>query len=80
MASKLEELSRRYQVIVVGHLGRVARGADERFRIEKQEGSGRSLTSVELLSKNERVEEIARMLTGEKVTETALANAREMLS
>lgn len=79
MARKIEELAQHYQVLVISHLPQIASRAATQFRIEKSEHKGRVSTQVRQLSDEERVTEIARMLAGEKVTDTALANAREML-
>ena len=78
-AKKIEELSRHYQVIVISHLPQIAGRSNTHFRIEKVEKSGRVFTQVRELHGEERVEEIARMLAGETIGESALANARELL-
>ena len=80
VARKLEELSAQYQIVVISHLPQLASRAASHHRIEKLESNGRVATHVRELKAAERVEEIARMLAGEHVTESALANAREMLS
>lgn len=79
VARKLEELAQHYQVLVISHLPQIAARASTHFRIEKVESAGRIKTQVRRLEPNERVMEVARMLAGEHVTESALANAREML-
>lgn len=79
MGRKLEELSAFYQVIVISHLPQVASRAMNHFQIKKSVINDRVETEVVPLSIEERVEEIARMLAGETITTTALANAREML-
>lgn len=78
-AKKIEELARHYQVIVISHLPQIAGRSTTHFRIEKNERSGRVFTEIRLLTGDDRVEEIARMLAGEKVGASALANARELL-
>lgn len=80
LARKLEELATHYQVLVISHLPQIASRALTHFRIEKLEAGGRVATSVRLLSAEDRVEEIARMLAGEQVTDSARSNARELLS
>ncbi|HSI73249.1 MAG TPA: DNA repair protein RecN, partial [Fimbriimonas sp.] len=80
VAAKLEELARHYQIVVITHLPQIASRADTHYRIEKVEQQGRVITRVRPLSQIEREEEVARMLAGERVTDTALANAREMLA
>ena len=79
-ASKLKALSADYQVIVISHLPQIASQARSHLRIEKVERYARTETVVTALTQDERVEEIARMLAGESVGESALANARELLS
>jgi len=76
---KLEELAGYCQVIVISHLPQIAARATAHFRIEKKETGGRVATHVRALKPAERIEEIARMLAGEQVSEAALANARDML-
>jgi DNA repair protein RecN (Recombination protein N) len=79
VARKLEELATHYQVIVISHLPQIASRALTHFRIEKSEQEGRVRTGVRALSGTERVDEIARMLAGENLSESARATAREML-
>lgn len=80
VARKLAELGRNYQVIVISHLPQIAARADHHYHIDKVESGDRVVTSVRKLEHEDRVAELARMLGGEVLTETALANAREMLS
>jgi DNA repair protein RecN (Recombination protein N) len=77
---KLSALSHEYQVIVISHLPQVAALADVHYRIEKSEKDGRTTTNVKRLNGEERLEEIARMLAGERLTDTAIAHAKEMLT
>ncbi|MCW5940685.1 MAG: DNA repair protein RecN [Fimbriimonadaceae bacterium] len=79
VARKLEELSRHYQVVVISHLPPIAARASTHFRIEKREQGGRVVTDVRLLGPRERIEEVARMLVGDRLTESALQNARDLL-
>lgn len=80
VARKLEALAQHYQVVAISHLPQIASRATVHYRIEKSEEGGRVHTTVRALSGEERVEEIARLLAGEMVTEAALANARDLLS
>jgi DNA repair protein RecN (Recombination protein N) len=79
VARKLEELSRAYQVIVISHLPQIAGRAANHFHIEKSDIGGRTVTRVVALEGENRVEEIARMLAGEKISSSSIANARELL-
>ncbi|HUY82287.1 MAG TPA: DNA repair protein RecN [Acidobacteriaceae bacterium] len=76
---KLKELSNSQQVLCVTHLPQIAAFADQHFVIEKQEKQGRTKTTVRLMKEEERVEEIARMLSGEKLTDASRKNAEQML-
>jgi len=80
VAKKLGELAEHYQVLVISHLPQIASRADHHLRIEKGESNGRVATTVRQLSPAERVEEIARMLAGDHVTEAVRSSARELLA
>ena len=67
------------QVLCVTHLPQIAAFAGQHYLIEKQEHGGRTKTGVRQLSKEQRRQEIARMLSGAQVTETSLKHAEQML-
>jgi DNA repair protein RecN (Recombination protein N) len=79
VGKKLRQIGERRQVLCITHLPQIAALAQSHFRVSKREQAGRTQTTVEALSDRERVEEVARMLGGEKVTESALRHAREMV-
>jgi DNA repair protein RecN (Recombination protein N) len=79
VGKKLKALSRTKQVLCITHLPQIASFADQHFLIEKQESGGRTKTTVRPLEADERREEIARMLSGAKVTEASLKNADQLL-
>lgn len=68
------------QVLCITHLPQIACMADEHLYISKSVKGDATVTQVDLLSEEERMHEIARMASGDDVTEAALANAREMLA
>jgi DNA repair protein RecN (Recombination protein N) len=76
---KLKALARGNQVLCVTHLPQIASFADRHFCIEKREHGGRTRTSIVALSAADRTREIARMLSGAKVTDASLKNAEQML-
>ena len=76
---KLSELARHHQVICITHLPQIAKFGDHHFSISKNVDAGRTLTSIQPLNKEDRYREIARMLGGEKITQTTLDHARELL-
>ena len=79
LAAKLKELSSRRQVLCVTHLAQVAASADGHFRVEKSVVDGRTRTMVQFLSKEQRLQEIARMSGGRAITETSLKHAAELI-
>ncbi len=79
VGQKLKMLSRSQQVICITHLPQIAAFADQHFLIEKMERAGRTHTEIRLMTPEERVEEIARMLSGASLTETSLRHAEQML-
>ncbi|MNI29846.1 DNA repair protein RecN [compost metagenome] len=75
----LRELGERHQVLCVTHLPQVAACANNQFLVSKAESRGTTRSSIEELDAAARVEEIARMLGGIKLTATTREHAREML-
>lgn len=75
----LKKMSQERQVIAITHLPQMAGKGDEHLFVFKQEKGGRVQTQIRMLNEENRVLEIARMLSGEKPTKAALANARELL-
>lgn len=80
IAQKLRGLGRRHQVLCITHLPQIASFAAHHFRIEKKVTKDRTYTTVTKLDFEERVEEIARLISGSQVTPTSLQHAREMLT
>ena len=76
---KLRQVSKRQQVLCVTHLSQMAVMADNHLLIEKKTQNGRTYTSVHRLDFEERKREIARIMVGENITDTALKNAEELL-
>jgi DNA repair protein RecN (Recombination protein N) len=76
---QLHALAARGQVLCVTHLPQVASQSDRQLRVSKQVVNGATRTQIEVLDAAARVEEIARMLGGTKITERTLEHAREML-
>ncbi len=76
---KLKDLAGRHQVICITHLPQIACFTDRHYRVDKVHKGARTETIVKELSGEERVEEIARMLGGVKISEKTRAHAREMI-
>ena len=79
VGQKLRELSGRYQILCVTHLAQIAAFAEHQYRIEKLVLDGRSVTRVEQLTWEARGEELARMMSGSRVTAAARAHVKELL-
>ena len=77
---KLKDLAATQQVFCVTHQPQIASLADRHFLVEKEMSGGRTVVFARELDANERVEEIARMLAGERVTDAARENAKAMLA
>ncbi len=76
---KLKTLSKGQQVLCITHLPQIAAFGDQHFLIEKTERKGRTQTEVRRMEDSERTQEIARMLSGAKLTETSLKHAEHLL-
>jgi len=79
VGKKLAALAKRHQIICITHLPQIAKFGDHHFIISKHVLEGRTKTSIKCLSIPERINEIARMLGGEKITQATVDHAREML-
>jgi DNA repair protein RecN (Recombination protein N) len=78
-ASAGESPVQAHQVLCVTHLPQIATFADQHYLIEKRESAGRAKTTVRLITYRERTEEVARMLSGAKLTETSRKHAEQMI-
>ena len=79
VGKKLRVLSRANQVLCVTHLPQIATFADHHYVIEKRVSGERTKTTVRLITAEERTEEVARMLSGAKLTDTSRKHAEQML-
>jgi DNA repair protein RecN (Recombination protein N) len=79
VGKKLKSLARSNQVLCVTHLPQIATFADHHYLIEKKTTAGRTRTAVRLIAGEERTEEVARMLSGAKLTETSRRHAEQMI-
>ncbi len=78
VSEKLKKISRTHQVISITHLPQIASMADEHFIIEKMTDGTVTKTNIALLSEEDSVMELARMLGGAKITDAVVASAKEM--
>ena len=78
VSEKMSRIAKEHQVIVVTHLPQIAAMADTHFEISKSVNNGRTITSIETLSEEGKIKELARMLGGVTITEKVLENAKDM--
>jgi DNA repair protein RecN (Recombination protein N) len=79
VGKKLKQLAGSKQVLCITHLPQIASFADQHYLIEKKESGGRAKTSVRQLDAEERTRELARMISGAKLTDASIKHAEQML-
>jgi len=80
VGSIMRSMSKHMQVIAITHLPQIAGKADSHLLAYKQDGDASAISSLRVLSTEDRVNEIARMLSDETITESAKITARELLN
>lgn len=76
----LHELASNHQIIAITHLPQIAGLADTHFAVEKNKINERVVSKIKLLNNDERVKEIAKLISGEVITETAIQSAKELMN
>lgn len=79
VGKKLKSLARTSQVLCVTHLPQIATFADQHYVIEKKSAAGKTKTTVRQVSGDARTEEVARMLSGAKLTDTSRKHAEQLI-
>ncbi|MBQ2896945.1 MAG: DNA repair protein RecN [Clostridia bacterium] len=79
IAEKLKSISKDRQVIVITHLAQIASFADHHYLISKNSENGNTYSEINLLNENERIDEIARIMSGSVITQSAKNTAIEMI-
>ncbi|OQX54823.1 MAG: DNA repair protein RecN [Candidatus Cloacimonas sp. 4484_209] len=79
VGEKMKKLSNERQIITITHLHQIASKGDWHIKVEKNEKNGRTITFARVLKQKERLNEIARLISGEKLTKTAVEHARTLL-
>tara|TARA_R110001592_G_scaffold156341_2_gene386751 strand:- start:6873 stop:8528 length:1656 start_codon:yes stop_codon:yes gene_type:complete len=80
MGSIMKEMSNSIQVIAITHLPQVASKGDDHFKIYKTTTKEKTITALKVLTKEERVEELAKMLSGKELTKAAIENAKNLIA
>jgi len=79
IGEKLAQLSKDHQVFCITHLAQIACFADKHIKVEKEVRSGRTYTVISSLTESEKVEEVARMLSGKEITAVSRKHAKELI-
>ena len=80
MALIMENMSTTMQVISITHLPQIAAKGEHHFKVFKEEIKGKTLTNIKVLDENERINELAEMLGGKDIVESAIKHAKQLLS
>ncbi|HET7225132.1 MAG TPA: DNA repair protein RecN, partial [Candidatus Eisenbacteria bacterium] len=80
VGERLRGLSRHRQIVCVTHLPMIAALAEHHLRVTKHVQGGRTVARIDALDRRERIEELARMLAGDRITDTTRRQARELLA
>lgn len=75
----MREMSEDMQLIVISHLAQVAAKGNDNYKVVKQDIAGKTQSTIIPLSEDEKLNEIAQLLSGSKITEAALAQAKELI-
>ncbi|MGN0154879.1 MAG: DNA repair protein RecN [Lachnospiraceae bacterium] len=78
VAEKIHRIGKKHQVICITHLPQIAAMANHHYLIEKKVTDGKTVTSINMLNKEQEIMELARLIGGVKITETVMESAREM--
>lgn len=79
VGSKLKTLAGHHQILCITHLPQIAAFAENHYTVEKSSSGARTSVTVKMLAKNERLEEVARMLSGKEITPVARKHASELI-
>lgn len=80
VGQKLRELARCHQILAITHLPQIAAMADEHYSVEKKEDADRTSTRLRRLPADEHVAAVAKLISGEKISETSIKTARELIA
>ena len=76
----MKEMAENHQVIAISHLPQFAAKGDAHYFVFKDNSESKAISKIKMLTEDERVHEIAKMIGGDKPTATAFENARELMS
>ncbi|WOC51711.1 hypothetical protein BPO_1064 [Bergeyella porcorum] len=76
----MREMAQHLQLIVISHLAQVAAKGDRNYKVIKEEIDGKTQSNIIALSEAEKLQEIAQLLSGSKITDAALQQAKELMN
>jgi DNA repair protein RecN (Recombination protein N) len=79
MGNVMREMSENMQLIVITHLAQVAAKGNDNYKVVKEEISNKTQTNIISLSSEEKLQEIAQLLSGSKITDAAVSQAKELM-
>jgi DNA repair protein RecN (Recombination protein N) len=79
VGKSMKSLSAHHQIIAITHLPQIAGQADSHYTVEKVSAADRVITKIRELSKSERITEVAKLLSGEEISESSLVSAKELI-
>ena len=79
LGKMMKRMADNHQVITISHLPQIAAKADTHYFVYKDSSREQSMSKIKLLMEEERIEEIAKMITGDNFTDSALINAKELM-
>jgi DNA repair protein RecN (Recombination protein N) len=75
----MKEMSENMQLIVISHLAQVAAKGNDNYKVIKREVSGKTQSTIISLNPEEKLQEIAQLLSGSKITDAAISQAKELM-
>ena len=80
VGEKMYEVSTKHQVLCITHLPQIAALSDNHYFVSKSIENGKTFTKIKILSKEDKIKEIAKMIGGDEITQVALDNSTEMVN
>ncbi|HMN26440.1 MAG TPA: DNA repair protein RecN, partial [Ignavibacteriaceae bacterium] len=79
VGTALKELASFHQIISITHLAQIAGMADQHFAVEKKQVSNRSVSSIKKLNDDERINEVAKLISGEELSKASIESAKQLI-
>lgn len=80
VGNTLKKLASSHQIICITHLPQIAANSDRHFNVSKSDENNETKAFINILDENEKINEVAKLLSGEKITESSISSAKELIS